>query len=112
MFAPVSISPPIFGSPTFPAPTTRHCLPASFTNMGNRLVRISSHLTPHCGAGTRACRVETRLDTCRPPRQTTGQASARVPTRQARVPAPHHHALVAGHQVHDRLKVVGLREKV
>src|SRR5216684_1925277 len=42
MRAPVSMSPPIFGSPTFPAPTTRHCFPASFMNIGNKLVTVSS----------------------------------------------------------------------
>ena len=42
MRAPVSISAPIFGSPTLPAPTTRDRRPASFTNMGNRLVTVSS----------------------------------------------------------------------
>src|ERR1700675_4071818 len=40
--APVSMSPPIFGSPTSPAPTTRHCFPASFINIGNKLVTVSS----------------------------------------------------------------------
>src|SRR5712664_3523840 len=42
MRAPVSISPPILGSPTLPAPTTRHCFPASFINIGNKLVTVSS----------------------------------------------------------------------
>src|SRR6266849_6813073 len=37
MRAPVSSSPPIFGSPTLPAPTTRHSLPANFMNIGNKL---------------------------------------------------------------------------
>src|SRR5205807_2893617 len=41
--APVSMSPPILGSPTLPAPTTRHCFPASFINIGNKLVTVSSH---------------------------------------------------------------------
>src|SRR5271169_3555991 len=40
--APVSMSPPILGSPTFPAPTTRHCVPVSFINIGNRLVTVTS----------------------------------------------------------------------
>src|SRR6266404_4311548 len=40
--APVSMSPPILGSPTLPAPTTRHCFPASFINIGNKLVTVSS----------------------------------------------------------------------
>src|SRR3977135_3593196 len=51
MRAPVSISPPIFGSPTLPAPTTRHCFPASFMNIGNKLVTISSsylRYSPSC----------------------------------------------------------------
>src|ERR1017187_6335854 len=52
MRAPVSIRLPILGSPTFPAPTTRHCLPASFKNIGNRLVTVPS----------RWCRVS---NTCR-----------------------------------------------
>src|SRR6267154_1894991 len=39
--APVSMSPPILGSPTFPAPTTRHRLPSSFINIGNKLLTIS-----------------------------------------------------------------------
>src|SRR5260370_26762934 len=38
--APVSIRPPILGSPTLPAPTTRHRLPSSFTNIGNKLLII------------------------------------------------------------------------
>src|SRR5208337_3504145 len=42
MLAPVSMSPPIFGSPTLPAPTTRQCFPASFINIGNRLVTVPS----------------------------------------------------------------------
>src|SRR5712671_3863628 len=42
MRAPVSMSPPILGSPTLPAPTTRHCFPASFINIGNKLVTVSS----------------------------------------------------------------------
>src|ERR1700674_2343147 len=42
MRAPVSIRPPILGSPTLPAPTTRHCFPASFINIGNKLVTVSS----------------------------------------------------------------------
>src|SRR5579862_4769777 len=40
--APVSSRPSIFGSPTFPAPTTRHRFPCNFKNMGNRLVTDSS----------------------------------------------------------------------
>src|ERR1700686_2048751 len=40
--APVPSRPPIFGSPTFPAPTTRHCLPSSFKNIGNKLVTETS----------------------------------------------------------------------
>src|SRR5216683_598899 len=47
--APVSMSPPILGSPTLPAPTTRHCFPASFMNIGNKLVTVSSsqlHYSP------------------------------------------------------------------
>src|ERR1700687_5820529 len=40
--APVSSRPPILGSPTFPAPTTRHCLPSSFKNIGNKLVTETS----------------------------------------------------------------------
>src|SRR5260370_16380890 len=42
MHAPVSISPPILGSPTLPAPTTRHRFPDSFINIGNKLVTVSS----------------------------------------------------------------------
>src|SRR5258708_6173339 len=42
MRAPVSMSPAILGSPTLPAPTTRHCFPASFMNIGNKLVTVSS----------------------------------------------------------------------
>src|SRR3981189_1135897 len=42
MRAPVWISPTILGLPTLPAPTTRHCFPASFMNIGNKLVTISS----------------------------------------------------------------------
>src|SRR5579863_1426626 len=56
MRAPVSSRPSILGSPTFPAPTTRHRLPCSFRNMGNRLVTDSSRglrqilrqITSHC----------------------------------------------------------------
>src|ERR1700680_121794 len=40
--APVSSRPPIFGSPTFPAPTTKHCLPSNFKNIGNKLVTETS----------------------------------------------------------------------
>src|SRR4030088_2557924 len=47
MRAPVSMSPPIFGSPTLPAPTTRHCFPASFMNIGNKLVTVSSSYLRH-----------------------------------------------------------------
>src|SRR5579863_1774473 len=43
MCAPVSSSPAIFGSPTFPAPTTRTCRPSSFKNIGNKLVTDSSY---------------------------------------------------------------------
>src|SRR5258708_408470 len=42
MRPPVSMSPAILGSPTLPAPTTRHCFPASFINIGNKLVTVSS----------------------------------------------------------------------
>src|SRR5216683_6048507 len=42
MRASVSISPPILGSPTLPAPMTRHRFPASFINIGNKLVTVSS----------------------------------------------------------------------
>src|SRR5579863_1178350 len=42
MRAPVSRRPPTLGSPTLPAPTTRHCLPSSFRNIGNKLVTDSS----------------------------------------------------------------------
>src|ERR1700674_4019694 len=42
MRAPVSMRLPILGSPTLPAPTTRHCFPASFMNIGNKLVTVSS----------------------------------------------------------------------
>src|SRR6266849_7919977 len=42
MRAPVSMSPPILGSPTLRAPTTRHRFPASFINIGNKLVTVSS----------------------------------------------------------------------
>src|ERR1700688_9771 len=38
--APVSSRPPILGSPTFPAPTTRQRLPSSFINIGNKLLTI------------------------------------------------------------------------
>src|SRR5947207_1642975 len=38
--APVSSSPPILGSPTLPAPTTRHFLPANFKNIGNKLSTV------------------------------------------------------------------------
>src|SRR5262252_2666688 len=45
MRAPVSSRPLIFGSPTFPAPTTRHCRASSFMNIGNKLVtNTSCHL--------------------------------------------------------------------
>src|ERR1700683_2107335 len=48
MRPPVPISPPIFGSPMFPAPTTRQCLPSSFKNIGNKLLIIfSNYLTFH-----------------------------------------------------------------
>src|ERR1035441_5176704 len=52
MRAPVSMSPPIFGSPTFPAPTTRHCFPVSFINIGNRLVTVSSGCLRYSSCGT------------------------------------------------------------
>src|SRR5580698_8044187 len=42
IWAPVSSKPAIFGSPTLPAPTTRHCFPSSFRNIGNKLVTGSS----------------------------------------------------------------------
>src|SRR5215469_17809889 len=42
MRAPVSSRPPIFGSPIFPAPTTRTCLPLSLINIGNKLVTDTS----------------------------------------------------------------------
>src|SRR5579862_34052 len=42
MLAPVPIRPPILGSPTLPAPTTSTCFPASFTNIGKRLVTVAS----------------------------------------------------------------------
>src|ERR1017187_9894553 len=32
--------PPILGSPTFPAPTTRQRLPSSFKNIGNKLLIV------------------------------------------------------------------------
>src|SRR5580704_17356986 len=53
--APVSTSPPIFGSPTFPAPTTRQRLPSSFKNIGNKLLIVPSkirlNLPPHSAHG-------------------------------------------------------------
>src|ERR1019366_8694095 len=52
MRAPVSMSPPIFGSPTFPAPTTKHCFPVSFINIGNRLVTVSSGCLRYSSCGT------------------------------------------------------------
>src|SRR5215469_9662114 len=42
MWAPVSNNPAILDSPTGPAPTTRHRLPVSFKNMGNKLVTNTS----------------------------------------------------------------------
>src|SRR6266851_7838916 len=51
MPAPVSMSPPILGSPTFPAPTTRHCFPASFINIGNKLVTVSSRCLRYSSCG-------------------------------------------------------------
>src|SRR5579863_6353247 len=42
MLAPVSMRPPILGSPTFPAPTTRQRLPSSFKNIGNKLLMFVS----------------------------------------------------------------------
>src|SRR5208337_214328 len=52
MLAPVSMRPPILGSPTFPAPTTRHRFPASFMNIGKRLVTVSSGRFPSNSSGT------------------------------------------------------------
>src|SRR6202161_2782620 len=34
------MTPPMLGSPPFPAPTTRQRLPSSFTNIGNKLLII------------------------------------------------------------------------
>src|SRR5713226_4218589 len=51
MRAPVSMSPPILGSPTLPAPTTRHCFPASFINIGNKLVTVSSSCLRYSSCG-------------------------------------------------------------
>src|SRR5208282_5264054 len=52
MRAPVSIRPPILGSPTLPAPTTRQRLPSSFRNMGNRLLMVSAfHPAGHSSFG-------------------------------------------------------------
>src|SRR6266446_3387434 len=50
--APVSMSPPILGSPTLPAPTTRHCFPAIFINIGNKLVTVSSSWLRHSPSRT------------------------------------------------------------
>src|ERR1700678_1822228 len=50
MLAPVSMRPPIFGSPTLPAPTTRHGLPVSFVNMGKRSVTVASCGMRHANA--------------------------------------------------------------
>src|SRR6266404_7078935 len=50
--APVSMSPPILGSPTLPAPTTRHCFPASFINIGNKLVTVSSRCLRYSSSRT------------------------------------------------------------
>src|SRR5208337_3239935 len=36
--APAATKPPILGSPTRPAPTTRHGRPVSFKNTGNKLI--------------------------------------------------------------------------
>src|SRR5580704_853322 len=43
---------PILGSPTLPAPTTRHCLPVSFINIGNKLVTVSSRYMRYRSGGT------------------------------------------------------------
>src|SRR5712692_7360147 len=51
MRASASISPPILGSPTLPAPTTRHCFPASFINIGNKLVTVSSSCLRYSSCG-------------------------------------------------------------
>src|SRR5260370_471551 len=52
MRAPVSISPPILGSPILPAPTTRHRFPDSFINIGNRLVTVSSRCSRYRASHT------------------------------------------------------------
>src|SRR5258708_4743034 len=52
MRAPVSMSPAILGSPTLPAPTTRHCFPASFINIGNKLVTVSSRCLRYSSSRT------------------------------------------------------------
>src|SRR5712672_1462100 len=52
--------PPILGSPTFPAPTTRQRLPSSFINIGNKLLTISPiwlNLPRHSAHVPRADRV-------------------------------------------------------
>src|ERR1700687_1531859 len=52
MRAPVSMSPLILGSPPLPAPTIRHCFPASFMNIGNKLVTVSSRYLRHSPSRT------------------------------------------------------------
>src|SRR5580698_1405844 len=48
------------------------------------------------GAGTRACRVETRLDPLRAQHWPSPEASRRVSTRQTRVSAPRRLLILAG----------------
>src|ERR1700674_4156141 len=81
MRAPVSIRPPILGSPTLPAPTTRHCFPASFINIGNMLVTVSSSELRYSSSRTYRRQVAGdrfhRLD-----RQKLPQLRVRVPRKE------------------------------
>src|ERR1039458_6125342 len=78
--APVSMRPPILGSPTLPAPTTRHCFPASFRNIGNRLVTVSSRWL--CRVSN-TCRRQIASDgVYRRPRQKFPQLGVGVPGKE------------------------------
>src|ERR1039458_2652333 len=80
MRAPVSIRPPILGSPTLPAPTTRHCFPASFRNIGKRLVTVSSRWL--CRVSN-TCRRQIASDgVYRRPRQKLPQLGVGVPGKE------------------------------
>src|SRR4029077_1071235 len=81
MRAPVSMSPPIFGSTTLPAPTTRHCFPASFINIGNKLVTVSSRCLRYRSSNTYRRQIP-RYRFRRLARQKLPQLRVRVPGKE------------------------------